>query len=87
MCLLNENVSINRKYAYLMKICLLKVHNSLGINCSSYSTSSLSSFLETQETCENFLKLLFVESNKLDCVKLWFTTMFYVGFISWQKVL
>ena len=64
-----------------MKICLLKGHNSLGINCGSYSTSSLLSFLETQETCEYSLKLLFVEPNKLNCVKLWFTTIFYVGFI------
>ena len=23
----------------------------------------------------------------MDIVKLWFTTMFYVGFIPWQKVL
>ena len=53
-----------------MKICLLKGHNSLGINCGSYSTSSLLSFLETQETCEYSLKLLFVEPNKLNCVKL-----------------
>ena len=49
-CLLNQNVSINwkcawwmkmcpltEKCAYLMKICLFKGHNLLGINSSLYS--------------------------------------------------
>ena len=66
MCLLNKNVHIDWKDAYWMKMCLLKGHNPLGINSGSYSfvnffsTSSFSSFLETQETCGSSLKLLFV---------------------------
>ena len=57
-----------------MKMCLLKGHNPLSINSSLYSfdnlfsTSFLSSFLETQETCRSSLKLLFIESNKLGCI-------------------
>ena len=49
-------------------------HNHLGINSGSYSfgnffsTSSLSSFLKTQETCGFSSKLLFIESNKLGCI-------------------
>ena len=55
MCLLNENVSINQKYAYWIKVCLLKDHKFLDINSDSYSfgnffsTSFLSSFFETQK--------------------------------------
>ena len=79
MYLLNENVPIDRKCAYWMKMCLLtkNVHIEWkdtcwrviilwGINSGSYSfgnlfsTSSLSSFLETQETCGSSSKLLFV---------------------------
>ena len=54
---INENVSNERNGAYWMKMCLLKGHNPLGINSGSYSfsnyfsTSSLLSFLEIQETC------------------------------------
>ena len=50
-------------------MCLLKGHNPLGINSSSYSfdnfflTSSLSFFLETQKTYEFSQKLLFVNTN------------------------
>ena len=73
MCLLNENVSTNQKSASLMKMCLLKGHNPLVINCGSYlfgnffSISSLLSFLKIQKTCGSSPKLLFVERNKLDC--------------------
>ena len=55
-----------------MKMCLLKSHNLLGINNGSYSfgnffsNSSYSSSLETQETCEYSLKLLFVISKKVE---------------------
>ena len=74
MCLLNKNVSIDWKYTYWMKMCILKIHKHFGMNNGSYSfgnffsTSSFSSFLETQETSEFSLKLLFVEPNKLGCV-------------------
>ena len=74
MCLLNKNVSIDWKYAYWMKMCILKSHKHFGMNSSSYSfgnffsTSSFSSFLETQETYGFFSKLLFVEPNKFGCV-------------------
>ena len=60
MCLLTKSVPIE------WKRCLLKGHNSLGINSDLYSfgnffsTSYLSSFLERQETCAFSLKLLFV---------------------------
>ena len=37
MCLLNENVLIDWKYAYWIKMCLLKGYNPLGINSGSYS--------------------------------------------------
>ena len=37
MCLLNENVPINWKCAYWIKMCLLKGYNPLGINSGSYS--------------------------------------------------
>ena len=63
---MNKNVFIDRKCVYWMKMCLLNGHNPLGINSGSYSfvnffsTSSFSSFLETQETCGSSLKLLFV---------------------------
>jgi len=49
----------------------LKGHNPLGINNSSYSfgnffsNSSYSFILETQETCEYSLKLLFVISKNV----------------------
>ena len=49
-----------------MKICFLKSYNCLSINSGSYSfrnfflISSLSYFLDTQETCGSFPKLLFV---------------------------
>ena len=49
---------------------MLRGHNPLGINSSSYSfdnfffTSSLSFFLETQETCGYSPKLLFVSGLK-----------------------
>ena len=65
-CLLKKNVFIDRKCIYLMKICLLKSYDVLSINSGSYSfgnfflISSLSYFLDTQETCGSFPKLLFV---------------------------
>ena len=49
---------------------MLRGHNPLGINSSSYSfdnfffTSSLSFFLETQETCGYSPKLLFLSGLK-----------------------
>ena len=55
-------------------MCTLKDHNHLSINNGSYSfanffsTSSLSSFLEIQETCGSSPKLLFVKPNKVSCV-------------------
>ena len=67
MCLLNKIVSIDWKYAYWMKMCILKSHKHFGMNSSSYSfgnffsTSSFSSFLETQKTFGFSSKLLFVE--------------------------
>ena len=57
-----------------MKMCILKSHKHFGMRYGSYSfgnffsTSSFSSFLETQETCEFSLKLIFVEPNKLGYV-------------------
>ena len=57
-----------------MKMCFLKGHNLLSINNSLYSfdnlfsTSFLSSFLETQETCRSSSKQLFIKSNKLGCI-------------------
>ena len=63
MCLFIENVSIKWKYAFQLKWCILKGHNSLSINSGSYSfgnffsTFSLSSFLKTQETCEFFSQI------------------------------
>ena len=74
MCLLNENMSIDQKCTYWMKMCLLKGHNPLSINSSVYSfdnlvsTSFLSSFLEAQETCWSSSKLLFIESNRFGCI-------------------
>ena len=68
MCPLTE------KCAYLMKICLFKGHNLLGINSSLYSfgnffsISSLSYFLKIQKTCGSSPKLLFIEPNNLDCI-------------------
>ena len=55
-------------------MCTLKDHIHLSINNGSYSfvnffsTSSLSSFLEIQETCGSSPKLLFVKPNKVGCV-------------------
>ena len=74
MYLLTVKLPIERKCAYWMKMCLLKSHNPLGINSSSYSfgnffsISSLSSFLETQKICRSSPKLLFVEPNKLGSI-------------------
>ena len=65
-CLSNENVSIDQKCAYRMKICLLRGYNLLCINSGSYlfsnlfSISSLSYLLETQKICGSSPKLLFV---------------------------
>ena len=55
-------------------MCILKSHKHLGMNSGScsfgnfFSTSSLSSFLEIQETCGSFPKLLFVKPNKVGYV-------------------
>ena len=65
MCLLKgyNPLDINSG-SYSMKMCLFKDHNPLGINNGSYSfvnffsTSSLLSFLETQETCGSSPKFL-----------------------------
>ena len=65
---------LTKESAYLMKMCLLKSYNPLGINSGSYSfgnffsISSLSFFLKIQKSCGSSLKLLFIEPNKLDCI-------------------
>ena len=45
MCLLNKNVSIDQKCAYLMKIFILKSYNLLSINIGSYSFGNFFSFI------------------------------------------
>ena len=75
-------------------MCFVQVFQVTGTYVPSFITASrfrcewvLPLFSNSRLSLESVIECFVTEYPKGEIVKLWFTTMFYIGFIPWQKVL